>query len=241
MYFLSPCQDDSDMTLQVALAGRDGFVIASDTKAISGTGASAFPGAGTRNIRRSSSVRKILVAVNGGLVCAFSGDELSMAIAQKLVDSCPGQFNTDAEVREHLQRSAVFAQELGLNPDKQLIIAAIPNAAPPVSKLWRVYFVPGPTVMAVRNRVVGGDESNSAIYIVERYHNVTCSVKELQVLAAHTIREGHYLNAITVDGLDVLVAKDGTAPRFLEEIELADLAKRSDSIHDEVSRLFVPS
>ena len=37
-----------------------------------------------------------------------------------------------------------------------------------------------------------------------------------KLLAAHTVVEGHFLNATEVDGLDVFVAKNGEKPRFLK-------------------------
>jgi len=230
------------MTLQVAFVARDGLVIASDKKAISsGEGFRAIPRAGTRNIRRSSRMQKILVAENGSLICAFSGNDLSAAIAQRLVDSPPDQFDHDTEVRNHLLKSGQFAKELAKSPENQLIIAAVPNALQGVHRLWRVYFYPDPLVCPVEDMICGGDESNPAIFLMERYYEPSHSVQDLQFLAAHVVIEGHNLNALSVDGLDVLISEGSSKPRFLTDDELEPLRKRSATLHSDFKKSIFPN
>jgi hypothetical protein len=228
MYLSNSFQDDSEMTLQVALEASDGFLIASDTRAISGL------------LRCGSTVQKILIAENMALVSAFSGNHLSVIIAQGLIKSAPQQFNSDAEVSNYLyEKIADCVRAIGV-PEKQEILVGIPNAIAGVHRLWWIYFDKQPCVMCVRDKVYGGIESDPAIYLTERYYRNECSVSDLMMLAAHMIIEGHNLDGINVAGLDVLVSKDGENPRLLDPKEIKELGKRSNSIHEQISHLFFP-
>ena len=71
--------EDFDMTFQVALAGKDGFVIASDRKGLAGGGPT---GTGRILMRHTSEMRKILVSKSGNLVFAFSGSHIAADIAE---------------------------------------------------------------------------------------------------------------------------------------------------------------
>ena len=142
MRFSSPLQEEPIVTLQAAFVGRDGFVIASDTKALGGF------------LYRSSATNKIL-APKGNIVCAFSGNDLSAAIAQRLVDSAPDEFESEHAIATFLlTKGAEFAKRLGEDPSGQLIIAAVPH----IHKLWRVFFFNEPAVTTIETKVYGGDE-----------------------------------------------------------------------------------
>src|SRR5207245_8981845 len=66
---------EEPMTLQVALIGKDGFVLASDKKDVAELWS-----------RRTSETRKILVSEKRDLVCAFSGHPLLSAAATRLLE-----------------------------------------------------------------------------------------------------------------------------------------------------------
>src|ERR1039458_4894137 len=91
--------EESDMTLQVAFVARDGIVIASDKKAIGGFG--------------SSKVRKILVEPKNSIVCAFSGDDLSASMAQRLIDAPPDTFEDNHAIEVLLNAEIKRAKQIG--------------------------------------------------------------------------------------------------------------------------------
>ena len=219
-------------TLQVALIGRDGFVLASDTRATTG---------GFNAIRRSSDVRKILLSSSGSLVCAYSGDDLAKMIAQGLIDSAPATFPDNGTLRAHLEQSEWLANKFGGNRAGQLIIVGVPNAAQTVDKLWQVSFqdnVSSPRITEIQTRSYGGDPNNSAVFISEVYHRRDKWVDELKLLAACVIVGGHKVNATAVHGLDVLIAKDGAAPTFARPAELQDLETRSAVVYASLGNYF---
>jgi hypothetical protein len=115
----------------------------------------------------------------------------------------------------------------------QLVIAAIPNRTIALHKLWRVTFLGDstPLIQMVDDKLYGGDESNSAIFFGERYHDPSKTVDDLKTLAAHIILEGHKLSPSAIDGLELLESRDGHEPRLLEAWELAVLKTKSDAIH----------
>ncbi len=222
MRFSSPLQEEPIVTLQAAFVGRDGFVIASDTKALGGF------------LYRSSATNKILIGAKSNIVCAFSGNDLSAAIAQRLVDSAPDEFESDYAIATFLlTKGDEFAKRLGKDPSGQLIIAAVPH----IHKLWRVFFFNEPAVTTIETKVYGGDEKNSAVFLGERYYSKSLSVKELTILASHIVLEGHHRNGLEVEGLEVFVCQDEISPRFLTEYELENLRRRSDAIHREFSEV----
>jgi hypothetical protein len=236
MRISSPNQEELTMTLQVGFVANDGFVIASDRKATSGFGLRKNAGATTVNIRRGAMMRKILAA-ESGIVCAFSGSDLSAAIAQKLVESAPRRFSTEVEIATYLQRSQEFAAMLGKVPTNEMIIAGVLDTPQGVSCLWRIFFFDVPMVLPIKDKLYGGDEGNSAIFFGEAYYEPSQGVDGLVPLATHIIAEGRKQNGLSVDGLDVLVAKNGEKPKFLDETELNALIEFSSAKSREISEI----
>lgn len=88
----------------------------------------------------------------------------------------------------------------------------------------------------MQNRVYGGDPANSAVHLSEVYYKRDRTVDELKLLAAYVVLEGHKVNATAVRGLDVLVAKDGAAPKFATSAELETLKTRSTTVHASIEQ-----
>jgi hypothetical protein len=239
MCYFDCFQDDLNMTLQVALVGRDGFVIASDTQGVRGV-----DGIDSKRYA-ASGVRKILHSVSHRVVCAFSGDQIISNCAQRLLKLDLASA-TEETLRELLQNEIerIFKDcTLDLPPQAparicgQLILAISGR-----SKLWEISFAYGQRfVTSVSNHLIGGDLRNSAVFLVDRLHRdgVERSVDELKVLAAHTVLQGHFVNPTSVGGLDVFVSKNGETPDFLGNDELEVLRARSESLHNMlVSEIF---
>jgi hypothetical protein len=68
------------------------------------------------------------------------------------------------------------------------------------------------------------------------YYKRDRTVDELKLLAAYVVLEGHKVNATAVRGLDVLVAKDGAAPKFATSAELETLKTRSTTVHASIEQ-----
>jgi hypothetical protein len=225
------------MTLQVGLVGQDGIVIASDKKAVRDSRILPSVEGQRASVRSSGWKNKICLSENGQLICAYSGNDISAYIANKLVENSRESLSNDEQVRKYLSSASTKIAE-GLREDQlnllanQQVIAAVPNILP--LKLWRVYFYPNvrdPHVDYDEGKIYGGDEANSAIYIIERYYKPRImSVNNLVLLSAHFVLEGEKLSASSVGGLDILIARNGCYPRFLGEDEKTILKEKSESI-----------
>ena len=233
-----PFEEEPDMTLQVALIGTDGFVIASDTKAVSGGGIAA-PFSKKHRLRMFSETTKIIHNDADTLVCAFSGNQTIREIARRLRDAVGEDAGQDLAAQLQNKIDAAFAacSDTVRNNANGLIIVIIPNAENGMPKMWEISFHGQPLVEPTHICSIGGDRSNSAIMWAQQYQieGLKRSVDELKLLAAHTVVEGHFLNATEVDGLDVFVAKNGEKPRFLENDELQSLWDRSEVLRDKLA------
>jgi len=178
------------MTLQVGLVASNGFVIASDRKA--SRDFKAIPQGRVRGA--SSQVRKILVTPNKKLVCAFSGDDLSKNVADALVAWCPAAFASDADVENYFKATSQPFIFKNSQPENQQIIVGV--AAPNVSPLWRLFYYSGSAItQPIKDKIIGGDETNPANYILERFYRAGSSVDELTMLAVHFVLEGKDFSA----------------------------------------------
>jgi 20S proteasome alpha/beta subunit len=219
---------EEPMTLQVALIGKDGFVLASDKKDVAELWS-----------RRTSETRKILVSEKRDLVCAFSGHPLLSAAATRLLEfaSEPGidiAFSLEDGAQRTLDNYERNVQATIYGDLIVLILGKHPQ-------LWNVSFVNGQaSAQPVFDRVIRGDRINPAVFFAERYHKVEQSVEELKLLAAHTVLEGAALDPTSVGGLDMLVSKNGET-RFLEDDDLKHLRERSESTHKSLVTVFAAS
>ena len=221
-------EEELNMTLQVALVGKDGFVIASDMKAVAES-----------LIRRATEMRQILISEKGDLVCAFSGHHLLSKAANRLLKSAsePGTNISLCLEAKAEQAFDDYERNIQVTIHGDLIVA-IPGTPP---QMWNVSFLNGQaSSQPVSDRVIRGDRINPAVFFAERYHAVEQSVEELKVLAAHTVIEGGLLDPTYVGGLDVLVSTNGEKPRFLEEHELQLLRSRSADIHNALTTAIFP-
>jgi hypothetical protein len=228
--FPYPCFPEIEpMTLQIAMIGKDGIVIASDTKASSAANWRQIPSGTQRTITRTFKGPKILISPTNSLVCLFSGSDAAALLAQTMVANAPREFANDREVSDYLTK------QTSKNMTNELIIAAIPKALAGVHKLWRVSFLsePVPLVGVVEDKLYGGDESIASVFYGERYYDASRTVDELILLAAHVILEGHHLFS-SIDGLTVLTIKDGEEPKFIDNAELDLLRCRSAAIYNRV-------
>jgi len=235
MYDFKLRQEEFDMTLQVALVGKDGFVLASDRKTSSG---GLVPG-GKPHIRRTGDARKILISKSGTVSCAIYGNQMMSSFAGRLLNSLDGHADWNTEDRLLDESDKIFRQyDTSLFASGVGLILVFTEAKTDTSRLWDIQFWGMPTInQPSPNHAIAGDRSNEAVYLIERYYadGQERLVEELKVLAAHTIFEGGALNPSVVGGLDILICRDGERPKFLEEAELQSLRDRSDSLHQMLS------
>jgi len=215
------------MTFQIGCVGSDGFLIASDRNAVKDEG-------------DTTEVRKILISEDERLVCSFCGDEIAPYMAQRMAyGQIPfGELSSGPKVSRFLQSFYTLADPTDYS--KVILFAGVPNAPPDVPALWRITFPQGKTVpLPISDRECIGT-SSFARYLMERHYRPNLSVDQLTELAAHAILEANRMNRY-IKGLDVLIAKRGSSPRFLDSGELDNLRERSRALHQKWGEALFPA
>jgi 20S proteasome alpha/beta subunit len=233
MIWQDPQEIGHNMTLQVALIGKDGFVIASDRKTVNEV-----------SVRRTAETTKVIVSDKADIVCAFSGTHIVSSVAKHVVATLNSYGDRD-DIETRLEKAVLEKFELYDGPVREhlakagraMIVAAY-NEKNGRARLWEVIFTGHPFVNSFLDKAIGGDSINTAIFLVERYYNgKETPVEDLTILAVHTILEGHALNPLMVGGVDVVVSQHGEKPRLLTDEEVRSLRERSTEIHNKVGTL----
>jgi hypothetical protein len=135
---------DTNMTLQVALKGKDGFVIASDKKASSG-----------------STTEKIFMERD--FLCAVSGESTVSRVGRKLLAQLP-QLPEEETLQWLEQQAEQFLIASSVPPHRRASLAAsLIFAAPYWSASLQVIFDSGIVSCQKTNPAFGGDIRNPAL------------------------------------------------------------------------------
>ena len=221
-----PFWEDTPVTLQVAMVGTDGIVLASDKKTVR---------SGNDVVRESFRTTKILVDSAQGIAIAHSGNEFSEAVAKQILyDSSPVNEKLFAAKLQSFA-SEVWKQDPWQSVDRhgELIIVSKDH-------LRRILHVSlGPLVIGdrilgaearptwIEDKVRAGDRSNPAIFFSECYYDKK-PIADLVFLAAHAVLSGRRFNPL-IDGLEVVKC---TSEGFeqLSEASVSELKRRSDEL-----------
>lgn len=217
------------MTLQVALVGSDGFVMASDRRA------TFF-----KPSRYSTPTRKFAVSDETGIVCAYSGDEFAAEVASHLIrvpipteatveELCSVlKTASDAAWRAHVPKNRSGGPASNQQP--LVLVGLIRCKEWP---LWRIVVKESSECVSMEQKAFAGDCISGATFFAEAFYSEgpLLPVHELLLLAVHTIREGHRLNRNFVsEEFDLVVCKDGK----LEDVDarqLEELIRKSNELH----------
>lgn len=218
------------MTFQVALAGNDGFVIASDRKVTSYM--PCLWGAYTD---------KILVSKTEDIVCAFSGTDLGKCVALNFCDSdlagkCKDKSNsTGLELSREAER--IIEGYRAIDVRTKDILSTVIIGFPKVkgSSLWSLPVKEGATVVPklVSDVEIAGDVFNPSGLFANTFF--ACKpVDELIFLAAHSVIEAGRFNPTTVGGLDVVVCRENKVIKLTQE-QKDELTVRSEKLRQRLS------
>lgn len=229
-----PLWEDTPVTLQVALVGTDGIVLASDKKTV-------VPGDGFAS-RRSSITSKILVNFDQGIAIAYADYDASETVAKSI-------WSDAAKVKQSRKDRLAFESfALDLcNRDQfrpygwhgELLIISLDD----LDHLLHLSLKESRARLnIVENRFLAGDSSNPAGFFVEAYY-ANCSrrpIAELTFLAAHVILSGGRYNPAGIGGLEVVrCTTEGF--EWLSDSLISEIAKRSDELDAIIRRdIFIP-
>lgn len=230
------------MTFQVCLIGRNGFVLASDTRVVK-----MLP----REINQQFSTTKIFFNQPVCAAWCSAGNDLTRQFCEELekllAQDADGAPSSDREFCEYFQKAAeqvrrqTSFEEQMFGAGKVLFVCAPPNRARgwclnfgflQTQQKWDIH-----RVMPFTDKHTIGAEGNAAIFFPERYYGPDRPLAELVGIAAHTILMAGAIDPSAVDGLEVVKCQDGGL-RMFPESELALLRRESKHIDDQIAKGF---
>jgi hypothetical protein len=231
------------MTLQVCLIGKDGFVLASDTRILK-----ILPG----EITQRFSTTKIFCNQMLRAAWCSAGDDLARQFCEQLEhhlseikeEALPlsnselgGYFQSAADS----VRNRCSHEEQMWGKGKALFACSGDDG----SRAWCLHlsFLQTPQrwdlyrVVPLSDKLVIGAEGNASIFIAERYYRADATLDELLRIASHTVLMGGKIDPYAVNGLEVVVARNGQLLK-LTESELKLLRGESQRLDEDIARQF---
>jgi hypothetical protein len=221
-----PFWEDTPVTLQVALVGTDGIVLASDKRTVY-----------LDEVTTSGTTSKILVDESGSFALAYAGHEISQVIARRILEKpalleSRGPLIELEKLAEAIYKEQITEDSQDFRTDSQLLIVQRKDLSRfHVLHMNRKKWLSEPRA----DKAIIGHATNTACFFTEEYYS-KAPVAALKLLAAHTIIAAAKRNPSGIEGLEILVC---TPEKFefaaLHEIPV--LEKRSRDIDDQLRHL----
>jgi len=226
------------MTMQIALVGASGIVLASDTRWANNE----------TTVRHTGGASKINSDKSVAIACARR-----MAIATRIADDLFDEFADKDWALVQLRSVEIAARVLDAAPRRSandtldfqcLIVTTNPSLA--------AYHLCGGGVMALQthptcqqigNCQIAGDHINPAVCWSERYYwrsrlpDGLREVRQLVPLAAHLILSAAQLNRDSIDGLEIVIGDKGGVRR-LPDGSIEKLRSDSESWDRQIEQFF---
>jgi hypothetical protein len=214
------------MTLQVALVGTDGIVVASDKKV----------NLLNQNFNTTAIRSKILINSDRKIAACWSGEQSpSYSLAEHIVLKM-----NDADLQfpyhplrmasnEILSRRGIHGEEYGSAEVVVITIQNEPKAYEITAARDRCDCFEAP------DKIVKGHIANPALFFTERFYE-RLPISALLPLAAHAIVTAGKINPRGIEGLEIIrCTNDGFNP--LSNSEITDLIEWSDKFDQKIRRL----
>lgn len=209
-------ENDDSMTLQIGMVGRNGVLIAGDTRLTHRPilRGNRFWAAGTHG---TNTTKMVVDYVRGIAASAARDMDFAMPMAQKILADLPDdQFSNPIPWIEKLA-----SETAGRVEGRELDVHCLIVLQKPIPTLYQFQFgsVDGkwePYCQKMEHLAVVGDNINAGIFWPEAYFNSSqylrkdpsASVESLIPLAAHTIQVAHRLNPTLISGLEIVFCNE---------------------------------
>lgn len=223
------------MTLQVCLIGKHGFVMASDEQ-----GARIANG----EVTQRYSTGKVFFNESECAVWCSAGHDLARRFCEELerILAAPLSGTTQRsamQISECLREAASRVQASSSINEQKVgwgrVLLAFAREGEVVARCLQLGWIQAPQKWDIsnsipfRDKMSIGAEGNAALFIFQRYYSPDSSDLELIRMAAHTVLMGHRIDPGAVDGLEIVVCRNGLLRR-LGEAELEELRKFSTDL-----------
>jgi hypothetical protein len=222
------CRFDEEfpMTLQIGMLASDGWILASDRRSTQASGqpngSQAYLSSDTRKIELNPMGTNIAYACAGSDAVRRAGT----ALATRFAHLNSPWTNIAAELAGISQtHSLPFSVPFGSH--RLIVVFFGPEVGEP--QMWAVNFVSGQLILpeSIGQWSLAGDYQTGARLLPQLYYSQR-NCDELIRLAAFTILYAHLFNPSGIAGLDILVGRSRTQPRFLSTEELDALRAEFD-------------
>jgi hypothetical protein len=193
-------EDDLPMTMQVAMVGRDGIILASDTRVTT-----FWRGPRYGEIRDPYSGPKILVSPEGTLAVSCAQDmDMASEVARKII--------SDWRPEESRAKLKQLVTDLGGAAPFECIVAnLVPR--PQIARFAYISAVRGAAMSLseanATDKLCAGDQASPAKFWPLRYYDSSRPVEDLIPLAAQLIVDAAHFNSGSVGGLYIVTTRCG--------------------------------
>jgi hypothetical protein len=222
------------MTMQVAMVGSDGWLIASDM-----CRTLMMP------LRSGSLTTKIVIGKHSDLAYAFWGDDCAVLAGEKLEQRYSGMPQSDKNQLRHAlvefgnESWSKAKKSLASPPDPTLQRGLLIGFASSTYPLWDLRIGEDCSIAYdVPDKVCVGDPTNPALFF-ERYHSATLPIERLMQVAAHIILTGAYFNPYVAE-FEMSVCKNGQfTTHWRGSDSLKQLTENSGELHAQIQKMIL--
>lgn len=217
------------MTMQVAMVGTDGIVLASDL----------LWADNNQKIRTSQLSPKIKLSPRRDVAVSFARSmETSGPIADAILRLDDSAWENPIQSLREAANSIISLPTIGRKDAHCLIVSAKPKLC---AYFLRVAQVATGCWQPMCQEVIGyawaGDDNNPAVFWVKRYYVMGRPVASLLPLAAQLITSASEVNSAAIGGLQIAICSAANF-RFLDSDSIAQLEQRAKSLGERIGDSF---
>lgn len=224
------------MTMQVAMKGKDGIILASDTRSTEEPALrdNEFWNGG----RLGPNVHKIKIDHEKGIAISGAWDMKSAGyIARKIISDLTIEMSNAGGIEDAIQGIALDIPATYRRRVQCLVVLTRPT----LQIIWLQGIVQGGEwkvdCRKFLDLMIAGDNTNAAIFWAERYylqnHWIKKPMKRLVPLAAHMICSAHFMNSFGIDGLEMVLCSSSGIQR-LSDKSIETLKNKADEWDKEI-------
>ncbi len=214
------------MTMQIAMKGTDGVVLASDLKWIGDAG-------GQRETHYAS---KIKFSERSGIAVGCSDSEVSLNIATKIIEELKASdYSSFCSAAERIAYSVMieFDRNRIPRPQSQCLIILQGDRC----HLYSLKVgIEGENCVEILDKRRAGDAGNQAMFFSEAYYALK-PINKLAFLAAHIVLTAAQFNSEGIGGLEVILC-DKRGFRMLSSENIEELKARSSVLEKTIRKAF---
>jgi hypothetical protein len=232
-------EEESTMTIQVAMRGNDGILLAGDTQQRNPL---PLRGQYWKEGQEGSNSSKIKIDYDQRIAIACAGDaDTSGYIANNLLIAFKA--NGLSSPIETIQQVARTVQPYDKKEAKCLIVLPGPRllSVKTTRKIIQNNEVVTewfPVVKEELSGAIAGDDVSAALFYMEKYYDMRLPTSALIPLGAHIVACAHQLNPRWISGLEIVLCNSDGVNR-LSKSSIEELEPRGDEWDRTISGLFL--